>query len=61
MNSRRLSLCALAAAWLAACATVPLVEVLRDPAFERVAFQNILVVFQSEDPAQRRELEDRKP
>lgn len=43
----------------AGCASTQIVATWRDPALSEVAFRNILVVFQSDDPAQRRELEDR--
>jgi hypothetical protein len=49
---------ALACLALASCTTTRIVDTWRDPALARSPFERILVVFQGDDAAQRRDLED---
>ena len=52
------ALVAALAALLGGCATTHIVSAWKDPAFTNVSFRKVLVVFQNQDPALRRILED---
>ena len=63
MNAHRhrrhfLAVAGLLAALLGGCATTHIVSAWKDPAFTNVSFRKVLVVFQNQDPALRRILED---